>query len=176
MNVVRDHVRIDAGIVVQDAGGTAGVFLRHGRRPDATLNSRNCTVDAGGRLPDAAHQDAVRSQLLPAIQRHLIDRCGLRNRPIGVARDHVELPFELEIVPQNLADHLGRGLGLGVAGQRNEGRHRNLRRQARIAARDASCSRRFAAAEMMTASRRLLGGDADGNRRSDESGSGETGS
>src|SRR6185503_7664172 len=50
-----------------------------------------------------------------------------------VARDHVELPFEVQVLPQHLPDGL-RGLeGLRIVGQGDEVRHGVLRRQPRRA-------------------------------------------
>ena len=62
---------------------------------------------------------------------NLIDRRPGGMRPVGVARNQVELPLEVQVVPQHLADGLRGGDGLRVVRQRDEVRHGVLRRQTR---------------------------------------------
>ena len=51
---------------------------------------------------------------------------------VDILAGHVELTLEVEIVPENLPEGLGGGLRLGVLRQRDEIRHRILRRRARV--------------------------------------------
>ena len=137
VQLVGDGVRVDAALVDRMLRALPVYSLAIADVPLATLISRNCTVTPVGGLPDACRR-ARRPRPAPSSDRAAPDRstCGCGIVAIGVARDHVELFFELQIVPQDLADRLRGGLGLGVAGQRDERRHRDLRRQAGIAGAD----------------------------------------
>ena len=70
--------------------------------------------------PDRALDDPVGAQLAPAVELDRVGRRCLLDRPIGVARNHVELALEREIVPQNLRDELGRFDRFLVGRQRDE--------------------------------------------------------
>ena len=85
----------------------------------ATLNSRTWTVTPVPVLRTAPITSAVGAELAPAIERHGVDRRRHRDRRVGVARNHVELALEVEVVPQHLADRRGDRLALGI-GRRGE--------------------------------------------------------
>ena len=92
-------------------------------------------ANAGRHLLHGADHHAVGAELAPAIVRHRVDRRRRRNALVGVARNHVELALEIQIVPQHLADdarrlgrfaivrkrqQIGHGdacLGAGIAGR-----------------------------------------------------------
>jgi hypothetical protein len=73
----------------------------------------------------------IGAQLAPGGERHLLDGAGLRNAPVGVARDQIELAFEVQVVPQDLSDS---SCGLCcVRSQCDQVGHRQSRRGAAIA-------------------------------------------
>ena len=71
----------------------------------------------------------VGAELLPAIDRHLLDRCRARHRAQDVARQQVELFLVGEVVPQHVGDGLGRGDDFRLLAERDELGHRQLRRR-----------------------------------------------
>src|SRR5207249_3593330 len=73
--------------------------------------------------------DTVRAELLPAIDRELVDRRGARHRRRGVLRDHVELALEVQVVPKHVAYCLRRRAGLRVRRDGNEPGNRDFRRK-----------------------------------------------
>ncbi len=116
MDVVRDGV-----------GGGARVPERHvvvhASERDlarAYVEQAHLDLERVAGAPHRAFDDAVGAELAPAI---VGDRVGRRNRldrAVGVARNHVELALERQVVPQHLRDQLG---GIGrflVGGERDE--------------------------------------------------------
>ena len=131
VHFVGDGVRVGTHRVGLNAGGAAAVLPRHRRRAARHVDQPHADQDPLGGLGDAADQQGVGVELLPTVQRHLVERGRLRDRTVRIPRNHVVLLLELQIVPDHLADDLRRRLRLRIVGQRNERRHRELRRQAR---------------------------------------------
>ena len=98
--------------------------------PAADVEQPNLNLEAGSFLLRRADHQPVGAQLAPPIERHVGHRAGDRNRAVGIARDHVELALEIQVVPEHLADGLRRRLRLGVSRQRKEIGHRVMRRRA----------------------------------------------
>ena len=80
VQLVGDGVGVDAALVDLDAARAAAVFLGHRRRAARHVDQPELHRHAGRGLPDAADDHAVGAELLPPIERHLLDRRRLRNR------------------------------------------------------------------------------------------------
>ncbi len=125
MNVVRDPVRTGAGIAEPDAV----VLLAQGHLPGADVEQPHFDVERGAGALNGADDDAVRAQFAPAVVGDVVRRLGRRDGAVGVARNHVELALEGEIVPQDFAHQLRRGSRLCVGCQGNEVRHGIVQRR-----------------------------------------------
>jgi hypothetical protein len=81
-------------------------------------------------LSHAARKETIDTDLFPAIERNLIQRWWRGNGLVRITAYHVELAFEVEVLPQDLADGLGSRYGFRVTGERDELRHGDPGRQA----------------------------------------------
>ncbi len=122
VNLVGRRVRVQPRIPEASA-----VLLGHRGPAGGHVHQMHLHGDPGGGPAHGADHETICAKLFPLIERHLIDRRRSRNRPVRVARDEIELPLEIQIVPQHLADRLRGGNGFRVGAQGNEVGHRVFR-------------------------------------------------
>ena len=88
-----------------------------------TRNSRTSTRTASPVFCTVPIDQPVHAQLAPAIEGHVAHRPRRRDRRVGVARDHVELALEVQIVPEHFGDRLRDGRRVRVGRERDEVGH-----------------------------------------------------
>ncbi len=131
VDVVGRRVRVEARVA--EALEAPAVLLGQRGAPRRDVDEPHLNGHAGRRPPDGADDHAVGAELLPLIERQVVDRGRRGNGLVRVAWYQVELPLEVQVLPQHLPHGLRGGDGLGVARQRNEIGHGVLRRQPRCA-------------------------------------------
>ncbi len=96
----------------------AAVFLRERRPAGHHLDQPDLHDEVVAVLADGADDQAVGAKLLPPVERQFGDRRRLRNAPVRVARDQIELALEVQVVPQDLSHRLCGADGLGIIAKR----------------------------------------------------------
>src|SRR5262249_12667170 len=110
----------------------AAVFLREHRLSRANVEESYLYPYIVARALNGAECHGICAEFAPRCERNVIDRTRGRNTAVRVPANHVELLFEVQIVPQDLSDGL-RGF-CGIRRQGEEVWHGVARRCARVAA------------------------------------------
>src|SRR5207247_3579821 len=100
VDLVGDRVRIEPRALDLDAVERPAVLLAERGPPRPDVHELRPHDEPAARPLHIADDDTVRAELLPAIDRELVDRRGARHRRRGVLRDHVELALEVQVVPE----------------------------------------------------------------------------
>jgi hypothetical protein len=106
-----------------------------------------------------SEDDGIGAQLAPRVERDLFRRARDRNGRVRVARNHVELALEVQVIPQHLTERF-RGIR-HVGRERYEIGHRVPRRRAGFAADDQLNLRRLLRRRRRRCLRHLGGHDDD---------------
>ena len=107
MNLVSDGVRVGARIARVE------ILLGEDRLARAHVHQANLHGRLAARLLDRSEDDGVGTKLAPRGERDIVWALGCRDRGVRIARDHVELALEVEVVPQDLADRFRHFRGIG---------------------------------------------------------------
>ena len=127
VNLVGDRVGVQTRVVRASA-----VLLGKDREPRSDVEQPHLDTHVVAGALHRAEDHRIGAELPPRRERHLLRRPRRRHAAIGVARDHVELALEVEIVPQHLPDGFGNVRGVGCEG--DEVWNGVTRRRTRIAA------------------------------------------